>query len=581
MAHTIQTHHYDILIIGTGGAGLMAALHASSTGKSVACVSKVFPTQSHTVAAQGGINAALGNLDDDKVEWHMYDTIQGSDWLADQDAVEYMCRQAPKAIQQLEKLGVPFSRHTSGQLDQRIYGGQSSHLGKGPSPHRACFAADRTGHAILHTLYQQCLKANVVFFNYHMAIDLLMAHGECYGVLAWDMEMGVIRIIQAQHVILATGGYGQIYDTTTSSSICTGDGTAMVARAGLPLQDMEFIQFHPTGIYGSGFLITEAARAEGAYLSNSKGERFMERYAPNYLDLAPRDVISRAIATELFEGKGCGPLKDHVLLHLEHLSPKKIHERLPEIATLAKTYAHIDITKTPVPVTPSVHYTMGGIPTTLHGQVITANGDTVPGLYAIGEAACISVHGANRLGCNSLLDLIVFGTATIQNMEVTGSKRTAPTTAIQPVLEKFTTLLATQPSHSRPASILRTHTQHLMSKHAGIFRTHTLLEEGLICMRELLDEAAHPHVQDHSLIWNNTLQEALEVQNMALLGYITLNASLHRTESRGAHYRSDYPTRDDNQWLNHSLSSFSALSTLKVKNRPVRMHLYTPQERKY
>lgn len=575
---SIETHYYDILIIGTGGAGLSAALQATSVTSSIACVSKVFPTQSHTVAAQGGINAALSNIDEDKVQWHIYDTIRGSDWLADQDAVAYMCTQAPHAIQHLEQLGVPFSRNPKGTLDQRIYGGQSSHFGQGPSPHRACFVADRTGHAILHTLYQQCLKSNVTFFNYHMATDLLMHQGECYGVVAWDIEKGIIRIINASNVILATGGYGQTYATTTSSSICTGDGAAMIARSGLPLQDMEFIQFHPTGMVGSGFLITEAARAEGAYLTNCQGERFMERYAPKYLDLAPRDVISRAIATELFEGRGCGVQKDHVLLHLEQLPARIIYERLPEIAQLAKTYGHIDLTKEPIPVVPSVHYTMGGIPTNIQGQVLDAYQNIVPRLYAIGEAACVSVHGANRLGCNSLLDLIVFGKAVIETITLT-PKRSAPKAATDNLIERFLSLL--KPKHSSSASVLRKQIQSTMSHYAGIFRNHDLLFHGLTAMQPLLEEATHLSARDPSLIWNNELQDIIETQNIALLSYLTLHASLHRTESRGAHYRSDYPERNDKKWLSHSLSIFNHATSLEIRSRPVNMCLYKPQERKY
>lgn len=583
MKHSLSTHTHNLIIVGSGGAGLMAALKARKRGYSVACVSKTFPTHSHTVAAQGGINAALSNIDPDNVQWHMYDTIRGSDWLADQDAVEYMCQQAPHAIRSLEQLGVPFSRHSNGKLDQRVYGGQSSNFGKGPSPHRACFAADRTGHAILHTLYQQCLKENVTFFNYHMATDLLMHEGTCYGVLAWDMEQGSIKALTAPSVILATGGYGQIYQTTTSSSICTGDGAAMIARSGLPLQDMEFIQFHPTGIYGSGFLITEAARAEGAYLTNAAGKRFMEDYAPHYLDLAPRDVIARAIATELMEGRGCGTKKDHVLLHLEHLPPYTIEQRLPEIKTLAATYAHIDITKHPVPVVPSVHYTMGGIPTNLQGQVMKNDHDTVPGLYAIGEAACVSIHGANRLGCNSLLDLIVFGSATIDALPPLPSlSQQVPTAVITAAHHRVLKLVSGKMFKDiPPVSTLRAQIQHILSSYAGIFRTHDVLTEGLNQILPLLKQSTQLVTSDRSLCWNQELSDIIEVQNMALLGYMTLHSALSRTESRGAHYRQDYPTRNDTAWLMHSLASITTSYDILKNKRPVRMHLFTPEARKY
>lgn len=580
MTDAYSLHKTDVIIVGAGGAGLMAALQAAQKNYRVACISKVFPTRSHTVAAQGGINAALGNLDEDHIDWHIYDTIRGSDWLADQDAVAYMCSKAPMILRYLEHLGVPFSRNHKGTLDQRIYGGQSSHFGQGPSPHRACFAHDRTGHAILQSLYQQCLKAKVQFFSDHLLLDILTTATQCHGILVLDIQTGLLRVLQAPNVILATGGYGQIYQTTTSSSICTGDAAAILARHHFPLQDMEFIQFHPTGIYGSGFLISEAARAEGAYLTNGLNQRFMEDYAPTYRDLAPRDVITRAIATELIEQRGCGSQKDHVLLHLEHLTTQQIDERLPEIKQLAKTYAHINIHTEPIPVVPSVHYTMGGIPTDMNGHVLGPTAKPVEGLYAVGEAACVSVHGANRLGCNSLLDILVFAHATIESLPNQSARATPiPPYLITNALSHFQQLRLQK--GEIPPSMIRKELQHIMSSYGGIFRNESLLKAGLAGLEELHKLSEQLHIPDQSLLWNQSLLEAVEVKNMVLLGMITLSSALNRKESRGAHYRQDHPTRQDKKFLHHSLCHLETSGKMKHTKRAVNMSLYPPEARKY
>ncbi len=584
MNKDINNYNYDVLVIGTGGAGLMAALKASQKGLNVACLNKAFATNSHTVAAQGGINAALGNIDDDKVEWHIYDTIRGSDFLADQAAVDYMCRKAPSAIQELEHLGVAFSRTKNGKLDQRIYGGQSGNYGKSPSPHRACFASDRTGHTILHTLYQKCLSQNVTFFNYHLVLDLLTENNQCFGVTAIDMESGEFRAFISSNTIIATGGYSQIYHTTTSSTICTGDGNAMILKSGLPLKDMEFIQFHPTGLYGSGFLISEAARAEGAYLTNNKSERFMEKYAPNYLDLAPRDVIARAIANEIFNGRGVGDKKDHVLLHLEHIPEEIIKNRLPEIWHLAHTYTNIDICKQPVPVVPSVHYTMGGIPTNIYGQVLNQNDEIVVGLSAIGEAACISVHGANRLGCNSLLDLIVFGTSCIEKLNYNLNNRAIIPSKIKTLIEySFNSINALSDNYNNSSNIntLKFSLQETMSKYVGIYRDNNTLKQALNKLDQLINEASDLKLNSKSLIWNNQLQEIVELKNMLLLAKTTIICAINRTESRGSHYRNDYTGRDDTNWLKHSMCYLAKDGSISTYDSKVDTSIFNPEPRKY
>ncbi len=560
------THFFDVIVIGAGGAGLMATMTASQHGLSVACISKAPPTRSHTVAAKGGVNAALGNVSEDHWHWHMYDTIRGSDWLADQDAVEFMCRNAAKAIRQLEHLGVPFSRDENGKLYQRKYGGQSTEFGKGPLAYRAVSAADRTGHAILHTLYQRCLAQQCQFFSDYFVIDLLKNHeGACVGVSAWNIAEGTLHHFRAHAVILATGGYGQAYKTNTSSSICTGDGNAMVLRAGLPLQDMEFIQFHPTGLYGAGFLITEAARAEGGYLTNSDGERFMERYAPKYLDLASRDVIARAISTEISAGRGVGAHKDHVYLHIAHLGERVIREKLPTVYEIAQQFARVDPTKDPIPVAPSCHYTMGGIPTLWSGEVLDGANTSVPGLYAIGEAASVSVHGANRLGCNSLLDIIVFGQAVGELL----SRTLPPHQAHSRPMEGGFDLLHHLQSRKGTESIMAIHQdmQRTMDRYAGVFRTEAMLTEGINTLSALHTRAQHAALHDHGLVWNNDLLEALELENLLLQAQATLHSARYRTESRGAHYREDFPTRNDGEWLYHSLVT----QDMRLSKRNVRL----------
>ncbi|WP_293857742.1 succinate dehydrogenase flavoprotein subunit [uncultured Alsobacter sp.] len=579
-AYPITDHTFDVVVVGAGGAGLRATVGCSQAGLRTACISKVFPTRSHTVAAQGGISAALGNMGPDDWRWHMYDTVKGSDWLGDQDAIEYLCRNAPAAVYELEHWGVPFSRTDEGKIYQRPFGGMTTDYGKGTAQ-RTCAAADRTGHAILHTLYGQALRNQTEFFIEYFAIDLIMDEdGRCRGVVAIKMDDGTIHRFRSHMVILATGGYGRAYFSATSAHTCTGDGNAMVLRAGLPLQDMEFVQFHPTGIYGAGCLITEGARGEGGYLTNSEGERFMERYAPSAKDLASRDVVSRAMTMEIRGGRGVGKNKDHIYLHLDHLDPKILHERLPGISESAKIFAGVDVTREPIPVLPTVHYNMGGIPTNYHGEVLTKVGgdpDTVvPGLMAIGEAACVSVHGANRLGSNSLIDLVVFGRAAGMRAAeiVTPGEKHAELPA------NSADLALSRLDHFRNAkggtstAELRDRMQKTMQSNCAVYRTGEVLAEGQKLITEVWKGTADVRVTDRSLIWNSDLLETLEFDNLITQAVVTMEGALNRTESRGAQAREDYPDRDDKNWMKHTLAWIDETKHAVVLDyRPV--HTYT------